>query len=526
MAVLKHTSSKNTNYTDIINYMLFKYDETIDKPILDDLGYPIMRDEYYIDGINCDPMTFDFECKRLNTEYKKNQTYKEVKTHQYIISFDPKDVTEHGLTGERAHALGLEYAKKNFPGHQILVATHTDGNNNSGNIHVHIVLNSLRKYDVPVQPFMERDCDHKAGYKYHQTNQLLQYLKMDLMELCEREGLNQVDLLPPITNKISHAESKATQKGQRKLDEINQQIIKDGLTPAKTKYQTQKQYIKDAILDIANSSDAIEEFKTLLRDKYKIHIHDKRGRFSYLHPEREKPISEQALGTAYSKRVILSLIEKNQNTRIEPIYKTDPIAIFTYPSDLRLVIDLQNCIKAQQNTRYAQKVKISNLQQMANTLIFLQENQINSLDQLQLDYTALSTNIEMLSKQKEELNKEITKLSEEIHYLGQYYANKKYFSAMLKADNKTSYRNLHQDKLEKYEEARRFLKSEFASQGINFPSLDSIKEKQKKAFVNSKKLNRQIHQCYQQKQQFSIVLENTQSLLTKQQQKEKNNIIF
>ena len=204
---------------------------------------------------------------------------------------------------------------------------------------------------------MERDCDHKAGYKYHQTNQLLQYLKMDLMELCERKGLNQVDLLPPITNKISHAESKATQKGQRKLDEINQQIIKDGLNPAKTKYQTQKQYIKDAIL----------------------HIRDKRGRFSYLHPERENPISERALGTAYSKKVILSLIEKNQNTRIEPIYKTDPIAIFTYPSNLRLVVDLQNCIKAQQNTRYAQKVKISNLQQMANTLIFLQDNQINSL---------------------------------------------------------------------------------------------------------------------------------------------------
>ena len=35
MAVLKYTSSKNTNYTDIINYMLFKYDETMDKPILD-----------------------------------------------------------------------------------------------------------------------------------------------------------------------------------------------------------------------------------------------------------------------------------------------------------------------------------------------------------------------------------------------------------------------------------------------------------------------------------------------------------
>lgn len=77
-------------------------------------------------------MTFDLECKQLNKKYHKNQSYGEVKTHQYIISFDPKDIKEHGLTGEKAQKLGLEYARKNFPGHQILVATHTDGNNKSG----------------------------------------------------------------------------------------------------------------------------------------------------------------------------------------------------------------------------------------------------------------------------------------------------------------------------------------------------------------------------------------------------------
>lgn len=182
MAILKHTSSKNVNYTDVIQYLIFKYDESINKPLLDDFGNLQMRDQLYIDGINCDPMTFDLECKQLNAQYHKNQTNKEVKTHQYIISFDPKDVTEGNLTGEKAHELGLEFARKNFPGHQILVATHTDGNNKSGNIHVHIVLNSLRKLDVPEQVFMERECDHKAGYKHHQTREFLNYLKLDLME--------------------------------------------------------------------------------------------------------------------------------------------------------------------------------------------------------------------------------------------------------------------------------------------------------------------------------------------------------
>ena len=64
----------------------------------------------------------------------KNQNYNEIKSHHYILSFDPNDKDEHGLTGERAQQLGLEYAKKNFPGHQALVCTHTDGHNGSGNI--------------------------------------------------------------------------------------------------------------------------------------------------------------------------------------------------------------------------------------------------------------------------------------------------------------------------------------------------------------------------------------------------------
>ena len=41
---------------------------------------------------------------------------------------------------DRAHELGLEFCKTHFPGHQALVATHPDGHNKSGNIHVHNML--------------------------------------------------------------------------------------------------------------------------------------------------------------------------------------------------------------------------------------------------------------------------------------------------------------------------------------------------------------------------------------------------
>lgn len=51
-------------------------------------------------------------------------------------------------------------------------------------------------------------------------------------------------------------------------------------------------------------------------------------------------------------------------------------------SDLRLVVDLQTCVKAQQSRAYAQKVKISNLQQMARTVAYVQEHGYDSYEKL------------------------------------------------------------------------------------------------------------------------------------------------
>ena len=148
MAILKHLSSKSANYGKALEYLIFQHDERSGQPLRDENGNRMLREEYYLDGMNCDPFSFDKECEMLNANFHKNQTRGEIKSHHYIISFDPKDVTECGLTGEKAQALGREFAERFFAGHQALICTHTDGHNNSGNIHVHIVINSLRKLDV------------------------------------------------------------------------------------------------------------------------------------------------------------------------------------------------------------------------------------------------------------------------------------------------------------------------------------------------------------------------------------------
>ena len=94
VAILKHLSSKNANYGKALEYLIFQHDEHSGRPIRDENGNRMLREEYYLDGINYDPYSFDMECEMLNADFNKNKTLGEDKSYHYIISFDPKDVTE------------------------------------------------------------------------------------------------------------------------------------------------------------------------------------------------------------------------------------------------------------------------------------------------------------------------------------------------------------------------------------------------------------------------------------------------
>lgn len=541
MAVLKHIASKNADYSQIIDYMLFQHDEFTMKPILDENGRMILREEYYIDGINCEPMLFDKECEKLNAQYHKDQHYADIKSHHYILSFDPKDKDDHGLTGEQAQVLGMEYAKKIYPGHQALVCTHMDGHNGSGNIHVHIIINSLRKLNVEQQPFMERPCDSRAGYKHHLTNDYLKHLQQSVMDICHRENLYQVDLLSPSKNKITQKEYWATRRGQENLDKRNEQIIADGMKPRRTTFQTQKQFLRDAIKDIASQSKNLEDFKNGLKEKYHITLTDRRGRFSYLPPDRDRNITDRALGTHYCKDHLMELFEQNQN-RLEETpdisetehlpeppanpqekkhsffeynpdydYSSDPIAVLFIKSDLRLVVDLQNNVKAQQSRAYAQKVKISNLQQIAKTIAYVQEHHYDTMENLQITFYDISEKCKEARKAVKTTEASLKNTNQQIHYTGQYLANKPIFSQMLKSRNKKKFRQDHPTEIELYEAAVKFLKEKNADGKI--PSMKSLKEEKEKLTIQRSAQYGTYHYFKEYQKELRTVCANVDSIL-------------
>lgn len=494
MAVIKHIASKNADYGEAERYLIFQHNEYTQKPILDDEGHMILRDEYYLDGLNCDPFSFASECQELNSYYHKNKNFNEIKSHHYIISFDPKDRDECGLTGERAQQLGLTFAKKNFPGHQALVCTHTDGHNESGNIHVHIVINSLRKYDIPKEPYMEFDCESKAGYKHHLSTAYLAHLKQDVMDMCQKEGLHQVDLLSPAERKITEKEYWAQRRGQEKLNKLNQKMLKDGITPKETRYQTEKQFLRDAIDDVASTAKSPEEFAKILDEKYHIIFKISRNRYSYHHPGRKKYITGRNLGTRYEEDFLLQAFKENAKslsdkkmeieepqvpnttkdlqTTLSPDSSDIPVPFIFIKSNLRLVIDLQTCIKAQQSEAYAQKVKLSNLKQMAQTVAYIQEHGYDSLEDF---HTALDQASDQASASRKSLKnteQQLKDVNEQIHFTGQYLAYKSVYADYRKSRNKDKFYEEHRAELSLYDTALRTLKEK--SGGNKLPSMKAL----------------------------------------------------
>ena len=326
MAVIKHISVKGSNGGDALNYVLYKHNEATGELIVDSRGNPIMRDEYYLDGINCEPYSFAAECKEVNDLFGKNQLPGDIKAHHFIISYDPKDGIERGLTGPKAQQLSMEWAERCLPGFQILICTHMDGSNESGNIHTHIMMNSVRKFDTRLDDFGERTIDHLAGYKLNLTKNHLQFMKQELMDLCGREGLYQIDLLSPAKDRITDKEYRVQQNGQNHFEK-HHSIYSD--ETEKTVFQTQKQYLRESVVDVAKRATSFDEFCEIMNTEYNITVKESRGRISYLHPDREKYITGRALGTSYEKEAVIQIINGEKEVQVSDRNKAETIASFS-----------------------------------------------------------------------------------------------------------------------------------------------------------------------------------------------------
>ena len=404
LATFKHISSKNADYGAAEAYLTFEHDEFTMKPTLDENGRLIPREDYRISSLNCGGEDFAVACMRANLRYEKNQKREDVKSHHYIISFDPRDGTDNGLTVDRAQELGEQFCKEHFPGHQALVCTHPDGHNHSGNIHVHIVINSLRIYEVPLLPYMDRPADTREGCKHRCTNAAMEYFKSEVMEMCHREGLYQIDLLNGSKERITEREYWAAKKGQLALDKENAAREAAGQPTKPTKFETDKAKLRRTIRQALSQAGSFDEFSSLLL-REGVTVKESRGRLSYLTPDRTKPITARKLGDDFDRAAVLSVLEQNAARAAEK-----PAAIAEYPGSIKDRLRTKKEAKNAPNNDAVQRMvdiaakraegkgrgyekwaTMHNLKQMSATLMLYQQYGFSSPDELDAAISAANT---------------------------------------------------------------------------------------------------------------------------------------
>ena len=430
MAILKHFSSKNADYGAAEKYLLFQHDEFTMKPVLDENGRLIPREDYRISSLNCEGDDFAVACMRANLRYGKNQKREDVKSHHYIISFDPRDSTDNGLTPDRAQALGEEFCREHFPGHQALVCTHPDGHNGSGNIHVHIVINSLRIAEVPFLPYMERPADTREGCKHRCTDTALRHFKAEVMEMCHREGLYQIDLLNGSKNRITDREYQAQKKGQLALDRESAALAAGGQPPKETKFETDKETLRRTIRQALSHASSFDEFSSLLL-REGVTVKESRGRLSYLSPDRTKPITARKLGDDFDRTAVLAMLEENahraaeQTTAIpeypaavkEPLRREKTVKTAPNHDSIQRMVDIEAKKAEGKGRGYERWATLHNLKQAAASLAVYEQSGFSSLEELEAalteacagfqDTTAKLKTLESTLSGKKELRRQI-----------------------------------------------------------------------------------------------------------------------
>ena len=317
------------------------------------------------------------------------------------------------------------------------------------------------------------------------------------MDICMRENLNQIDLLSPSLAKVSEQEYHAKRRGQVNLDLANMELLGDGFTPVKTTFETEKEKIRNAITDIAKRSVSFVEFKKLLQLEYGIQVKDHRGRFSYLPADRRKYISARTLGTSFDREHLLLLFQCNAAEKEKQQWRVDdPMDALYIKSNLRLVVNLQDCIKAQQSRTYAQKVKVSNLQKMAQTVLYVQEHGYDSYEKLYKTAESIDRKMAAARSDAKFTEVKLKKVNEQIHYLGQYFSTKSVYSEFLKAPNKKIFQQTHLDEIAKYEEARQFLKRNFPEE--KFPSMKDLRA-EKELLMRTKDARYETYRYFQER---------------------------
>ncbi len=160
----------------------------IDYCVQDQKVYDSESERRLVGGVHCDGENAFAEFVATKTVHRKTDG---MNYYQYVQSFSPQE----DVSPAQVHAIGLEFAARAWPGHEVVVATHSD----TGHWHNHFVINSVA---------------FESGYKLRQHPNTLYELRALNDEVCEAHGLSTLRRYQGGGEKMSSREYRAAAKGE------------------------------------------------------------------------------------------------------------------------------------------------------------------------------------------------------------------------------------------------------------------------------------------------------------------------
>ena len=127
----------------------------------------------------------------------------------------------------------------------------------------------------------------------------MNYFRAEVMDMCQREGLHQIDLLNGSKERMTEGEYWARRRGQAKLSASGKP----------TKFETDKEKLRQIIRKALETAANYDEFAELL-SRQGVTVKQSRGRLSYLTSDRTKPITARRLGDDFDLTAINAVFEQ------------------------------------------------------------------------------------------------------------------------------------------------------------------------------------------------------------------------
>ena len=271
-----------------------------------------------------------------------------------------------------------------------------------------------------------------------------------------------------------------------------------------------KQKLKMTIDRNVITASGYEDFLKLMEEAgYEI----KPGKYiSFCAAGQERFTRAKTIGDNYTEERIKERIKGRSARRISSRRDSNGVS---------LIIDIQNCLKAQESKGYEHWAKINNLKQASATLNYLTESNLLKYADIEATMADLISSYQKTGSDLKKLEKRLKQVQLLIKHISQYQRTKPVYDQYRKAKKRDEYFKQHSADITIYEASRDTLKA--MQTGDKLPSLSSLVSEQERLVQEQQRLYDERHKLDKDRKKIEMMKRNVDSILGVGQERKESD---